>query len=186
MAKVNRFGQATVLTPQQLNELWAELDQPYRLIAQICYYTAARSGEVLSLEAGDIAGNRIIFRSSKTKTKVTCTALMPDQLGQLIKEAKLPTSSYLFPSAGKRGYVTRQALDKQVERAAGMIGVEGVSTRSFRRSQATHLHQANVPLRAIQRITGHSSLASLERYLDIGSAEAFQSQQLVMAELFSA
>jgi site-specific recombinase XerD len=34
------------------------------------------------------------------------------------------------------------------------------------------LHQAGVPLRAIQRITGHKSLSALEQYLDISGKAA--------------
>ncbi|MEM1307929.1 MAG: tyrosine-type recombinase/integrase [Cyanobacteria bacterium P01_H01_bin.153] len=55
-----------------------------------------------------------------------------------------------------------------------------MSLHSFRRSQATHLHQAGVPLRAIQRITGYKSLSALERYLDISAMEAAVQQQAVL------
>lgn len=184
MAKSNRNGQAAVLTPDQLQDLWKELDQPYRLITQIAYFTAARIGEVVSLEACDLKSDRIIYRAAKTKTKETKSATMPDALVKLIKNADLPGNGYIFASSSQKGHITTRAVDKHLRRSAELLGLEGVSLHSFRRSQATHLHQAGVPLRAIQRITGHASLATLERYLDIGSKEAFDNQQIVMARLF--
>lgn len=184
MAKSNRSGQAAILSPDQLRDLWAELDQPYRLVTQLAYFTAARCGEVVSLERQDLRGDEIVYRAAKTKTRTTRTAQVPPQLAQHLAVIPLPNRGYLFPSGSGSGHLTVRAVDKWVRRSAELIGQEGVSTHSFRRSQATHLHLAGVPLRAIQRITGHATLAALERYLDVGSAEAFESQQLVMGELF--
>jgi integrase/recombinase XerD len=184
MAKSNRSGQATVLTPDQLGQIWAKLEQPYRLVTQIAYFTAARVGEVVSLQRSDLRGDRIVFRAANTKTRTTKESIITPQLATAIADAQIPASGYLFPSGGSSGHITTRAVDKHLRRAAGLIGVDGVSLHSFRRSQATHLHQAGIPLRAIQRITGHSSLASLERYLDVGGAEAASSQAIVMGRLF--
>jgi len=180
VTKSNRFGQAAVLSPEQLRQLWAELDQPYRLIGELAYFTAARVGEVVQLQAKDIQGDRIIYRATTTKTRTTKTATIPRQLKEAIAPANLPSAGYLFPSSGTKGHITTRAVDKHLRRAADLLGLDGVSLHSFRRSQATHLHQAGVPLRAIQRITGHKSLSALERYLDISGAEAAASQQAAL------
>lgn len=184
MPKSNRSGQARVLTPEQMECIWSELDQPYRIATQIAYYTAARIGEVLSLTRGDWRDDHLVYRASMTKTKTTRQAAVGRRLGELLRSADLPKDGYLFPSVSASGHLTPRAVDKHMRRAAAMCGVEGASTHSFRRSHATHLHRAGVPLRAIQRITGHKDLASLEKYLDIGSAEAFDMQGKVMDELF--
>jgi integrase/recombinase XerD len=49
---------------------------------------------------------------------------------------------------------------------AGLAGL-GISTHSFRRKALTNLRNARVPLRVIQEISGHRSLASLQRYLEV-------------------
>lgn len=185
MAKSNRSGQAAVLSPQQLNELWVELAPPYRLVTQIAYFTAARVGEVVSLRAGDLRGDRIVYRASQTKTKTTKEAAITKELAAILAGVDLPRSGYLFPSGSASGHITTRAVDKHLRRAAELVGVDGVSLHSFRRSQATHLHLAGVPLRAIQRITGHATLAALERYLDVGGQEAASNQQEVMSRLFA-
>ena len=184
MGKVLRAGQATVLTPDQLLDLWAELDQPYRLITQVCYFTAARCGEVVSLERSDLQSDRIVYRAPKTKMRTTREALVSAQLQAALVEVALPTAGYLFPGGGKTGHLTVRALDKALRRACDLLGFEGVSTHTFRRSMATHLHLRGVSLRAIQRITGHATLAALERYLDISGLEAATQQQAVLNALF--
>ncbi|WP_419546418.1 tyrosine-type recombinase/integrase, partial [Microcystis sp.] len=55
--------------------------------------------------------------------------------------------------------VLRQACDR--------LGLKGISTHSFRRTALTRMHLAGVPLRTIQRISGHSSLAALSVYLEV-------------------
>ncbi len=186
MGKASRAGQAAVLTPDQLLDLWAELDQPYRLITQVCYFTAARCGEVVSLEGSDIQGDRIIYRAPKTKTRTTREAVLSAQLRAALAEVALPPAGYLFPSAAVSGHLTVRAVDKQLRLAAALLGFEGVSTHTFRRSLATHLHLKGVSLRAIQRCTGHATLAALERYLDISGLEAATQQQQVLNALFPA
>lgn len=56
-------------------------------------------------------------------------------------------------------------VDKALRRAFDLLGLEEVSTHTFRRSLATHLYDAGVPLRQIMAITGHAILASLTSYL---------------------
>ncbi len=185
MAKSNRFGKATVMTPDQLGQLWDEMNEPYRLISQIAYFTAARIGEVLQLEARDLRGETLVYRAVTTKMKKTREVEVPVQLRSLLVQADLPKHGYLFPGSGKTGHLTSRAVETAVKDAAALIGVDGVSTHSFRRSMATHLHLAGMPLRAIQRITGHATLAALEQYLDIERKEASQQHQAVLDRLFS-
>lgn len=184
MAKVNRFGKATVLSSKQLQLLWYELDQPQRLVTQIAYFTAARIGEVLQLRREDVGADTIVYRAVNTKTEKTREVEIPSQLRSLLDAAELPAKGYLFPSIAKSGHLTRQGVDQGIKQASALLGIDGVSTHSFRRSMAMHLHLAGVPLRAIQRVTGHATLAALEQYLDIGRREASQQHQTVLNELF--
>lgn len=90
-------GQAKVLTPDQLNDLWAELDQPHRLITQLCYYTGSRVGEIVALKAEDIQGDRIVIHQSKTDRTKTVDIAPPLQVA--LDAVELPKSGYLFPAA---------------------------------------------------------------------------------------
>ena len=74
----------------------------------------------------------------------------------------------MFPGMrGKTEHLTRFMADKILREACKRIGVEGVSTHSFRRTALTQMSGAGVPLRDIQEISGHSDLGTLQRYLEV-------------------
>ena len=60
---------------------------------------------------------------------------------------------------------------KILRAATERVGIVGVSTHSFRRTALTRLHQQGVPLRIIQEISGHKSLATLQKYLEVTEEE---------------
>jgi integrase/recombinase XerD len=49
--------------------------------------------------------------------------------------------------------------------------MEGFSTHSFRRTALTQMSNAGIPLRVIQKLSGHRSLAVLQEYLEVGDAQ---------------
>ena len=192
MPKVSRKGQAEVLNQDQLAQLWGELNFPHSLIAQLAYYTGSRISEVCSLKIEDISAGQVVVRQHKTDR--TKEVVMVPQLKAAIAQAQLPTSGYLFPAAKwtratvkqyriqrqdgsyhfervgerpPRQHISTRAVDKALRKTCDLLGLEGVSTHTFRRSLATHLYDAGVPLRQIMAITGHASLASLTSYLNL-------------------
>lgn len=200
MPKVNRNGQAEVLSPPQLQILWSELSPPHRLITQLAYYTGSRISEVCALTSAALTAGQVVIRQSKTDRTKTVVIVPPLQAA--IQAASLPSVGYLFPAArwtratvkqyriqrqeaGRyyfecvgerppRPHISPRAVDKALRRACQSLGLEGVSTHSFRRSLATHLYDAGVPLRQIMEITGHASLASLTGYLNLDRRDADQ------------
>lgn len=173
MPKVNRNGQAVVLNDEQLTELFAVLEQPHRLLFQICYYTAARVGEVIQLRAEDIVAGRIVYRAHTTKTKTTRDVAIAPPLTAALKATELPKSGYLFPGRFE-GHMTTQAADKGLRQVCDYLGLEGVSTHSFRRSLLTKMHNQGHSLRTLQQITKHADIGNLAKYLDVGQQEADQ------------
>ncbi len=166
MPKVDRNGQAEILTPDQIDELFGMLPLRYGALFGCCYYTLARVGEARQLRAEDLVNGKIVYRCQNTKAKKTRTARVSDKLQGLLDRSELPTSSYLFPGRGDRA-LTRQACDLALRQVCDYVGWRGVSTHSFRRSGATHLHLQGVPLETIRRCGGWSSLVVLQRYLGI-------------------
>lgn len=192
MPKVSRKGQAEVLNQDQLAQLWGELNFPHSLIAQLAYYTGSRISEVCSLKIEDISAGQVVVRQHKTDR--TKEVVIVPQLKAAIAQAQLPSSGYLFPAAKwtratvkqyriqrqdgsyhfervgerpPRQHISTRAVDKALRKTCDLLGLEGVSTHTFRRSLATHLYDAGVPLRQIMAITGHASLASLTSYLNL-------------------
>ena len=51
------------------------------------------------------------------------------------------------------------------------LGLEGVSTHSFRRTALTNMSNAGIGLRIIQEISGHRDLSQLQNYLEVAEAQ---------------
>lgn len=164
--KNNRCGQAGIFTPAQFNELLKESPPKYRLLWAICYYTSCRISEALQLERSDIIGDRIIFRAKTTKDKKTRDIKISSKLAAIVSEVGLPAQGYLFPGEGG-DHLTRQAADQTLRKLCDYLGFRGFSTHSFRRTSITNLHDTGVPLKHIQKRSGHATLANVARYVEV-------------------
>ena len=108
-----RKGQARVMTPEQMEMLWEDMKQPHRIITQLCYYTASRVNEIVSLKGEDIQGDRIVVRLSKLKQDKTKTVTIAQSLRPLLDEAAFPSSGYCFPAASwVRATVKQYRIDR--------------------------------------------------------------------------
>ncbi|AFY75492.1 site-specific recombinase XerD (plasmid) [Synechococcus sp. PCC 7502] len=167
--KVERNGQAEILTQEQLQEFFNYLSPKYRAIFAICLFSGCRISEALSLKTEDISNGVIVFRKSVTKGKLKTREIdINPKLQNYLEAADLPKNGYIFPS--KRDAekpMSSQAADEMLRKYCDYLGFEGVSTHSFRRTALTMMSASGIPLRTIQEISGHASLATLQRYLEV-------------------
>lgn len=64
--------------------------------------------------------------------------------------------------------ITERAVQKQLALVCGYLGIEGVSTHSFRKWYATEIYRANgFDIALVQRLLQHSSAAVTQRYIGI-------------------
>ncbi|NJL56162.1 site-specific integrase [bacterium] len=175
--KVSGHGQAKVLSVWEIDRLFNEgfSEERDRALFGICLYTGCRISEAVVLKLSDIGDGLITFRKANTKGK-TGTRQVPIAAGlrSYLDGYQSLSSVFLFPGAvggivTKNRPLTRFAADKCLRTAAKRVGLVGVSTHSFRRTALTMMHQRGIPLRHIQAISGHQSLAALQRYLDLPS-----------------
>ena len=75
--------------------------------------------------------------------------------------------------------LSRSMADKILRTACQRIGVEGVSTHSFRRTALTQMHNAGISLRHIQEISGHNDLETLQRYLEVSPEQRKQAVSVI-------
>lgn len=176
--KIHRNGKAASLSPDEFQALLEEAPSPrYRALWSVQRWTAARISEALALTWADVAGDRVTYRRANTKTKTT--RQVPQ--GQTLKaelaayrkawaeeHGHLPApGEALFPAAGSTtSPMTRQAADLALRATCKRVGLEGVSTHSFRRTAAQEAVGRGLPLHVVQALTGHKSLGSLGEYLD--------------------
>jgi integrase/recombinase XerD len=169
--KQNRHDQAEIWTTEQFEQVMGELSPKMRSLFSICYYTGCRVSEARQLRAEDVVGNTLVLRKATTKTKRTRSVPIHPKLKAVLEEADLPNQGYLFPGRGGEVPITRQACDLALRKACDRLGLRGYSTHSNRRTWATRLDKAGVRLKAIQDLGGWSSMAALQRYLDVSEEE---------------
>ena len=77
-------------------------------------------------------------------------------------------SDYIFPGNNDFNvHMTRQNVDFALRQACKQLGLQGVSTHSFRRSALTLASSKGIPLRDLQEISGHQNLSNLQKYIDV-------------------
>ena len=175
--KVDRHGQAKILTVEEidlvLNEgLTSDRD---RAIFAICLYTACRINECVTLRTTDvyyrqgIVRPEIIFRKGNTKGKLAtrCIPVIEDLRRMLLNYYPSPRTWFFFPGATKTGHLRPDSASRILRTACNKVGIQGVSTHSFRRTALTLMSNEGIPLRIIQEVSGHRSLSELQKYLEV-------------------
>ena len=167
--KVDRNGQAAILTEGQLKELFDYASPKYRAVVGICLFTGCRISEALALRGEDMVNGSILFRKENTKgkNKAREVAINPT-LQKYLDGADLPNIGYLFPSrSDSHQPMGSQSADEMLNKYCDMLGIKGASTHSFRRTALTMMSNAGVPLSVIQSISGHASLDAMQRYMGV-------------------
>ncbi|MEL7510129.1 MAG: site-specific integrase [Cyanobacteria bacterium J06554_1] len=169
MPKVNREGKALVFSLEQLESVFTLLRYPHNAIANICYWTASRAGEIVALPTKAVTAEAVLIK--QTKTKVTKEIDIYPKLAAAL-ELVNPGQVYCFPGRKPDTHLTLRAFQKELDSACESLDIRGASSHSFRRSMATHLYLAQVDLESIRQTTGHKSLTSLTEYIDISRLQA--------------
>lgn len=181
--KINRFGRAEILNPDQISLLfnYGFVKLRDKALFGVCLYAACRINEACTLFTKDVIGLRgvrakLVIRCFNTKGKQDTREIMvhPTLKDYLEKYSTAATDSvqkrrreYLFPGRHGLGHIHKASADRILREACERLGIEGVSTHSFRRTALTRMSDAGIPLRHIQSISGHRTLAALERYLEV-------------------
>jgi integrase/recombinase XerD len=180
LMKINRFGKAEILTPQEITLLFSEgfVKPRDRAIFGVCLYAAARINESCTLQRGDVIGTRgirpkLIIRAYNTKGgQDTREIQVHPKLKEFLESYSIELKGrnpHLFPGRHGLGHIHKASADRILREALRRVDLDerGISTHSFRRTALTWMSDASVPLRHIQSISGHRSLAALERYLGV-------------------
>ncbi len=115
----------------------------------------------------------IIIRKGNTKGKLATRTIPVIEDLRIKLEAYTPRtdSIYLFPGnelhQRANTHLHRDSAIWLLNQACKRVGIEGVSTHSFRRTALTQMSNAGIPLRIIQEISGHRTLDELYKYLEV-------------------
>ena len=178
--KVNGHGQAKILTDNELNALFAhgQLSPRDKALFGVSLFAGARINEACTVIKADCLESKgfrshLILRKSNTKGKAKTREIPfhPDLMLLIedhLRAYKAPNvNPYLFPGRGGVFHLSPITASQVLKGACRRVKLIGVSTHSFRRTCLTRMHNAGIPLRHIQAISGHESLAALQKYLEV-------------------
>ena len=180
--KINRFGQSEIFKPEEISLLFRDgfVNVRDRVLFGVCLYGAARINESCTLLKGDLVSPRgvrgkLIIRAHNTKggqdtREIQIHPTLREYLEEYIPQIKARGKNpHLFPGRHGLGHIHKASADKLLRFALRRVDLDemGFSSHSFRRTALTTMSNSGVPLRHIQSISGHRSLAALERYLGV-------------------
>jgi integrase/recombinase XerD len=180
--KTNRFGQAAVLSTDQLDRLIAALPaQHHKVLAEVCRRTGCRISEGRQLTWSCVTSGGVTFPKTITKGKlasrtVPATAKLQEILAAwrcewaALNGRDPQPGDFVFQGRFSGACLSSRAFMDALESAAVEVGLEGVSTHTFRRSALSSASEAGVPLAALRALSGHQSLQTLQRYLEISQS----------------
>ncbi len=133
--KVNRYGRAEILTPQQISLLFTEgfVNPRDRSLFGVCLYAAARINEACTLFFADairVKGVRekLVIRSFNTKNKQETREIdIHPKLREYLEQVqhKQPSLSkynpYLFPGRHGRSHIHKASADRLLQDACGIL-----------------------------------------------------------------
>lgn len=185
-------GRIIYLTVDQAARLLKEAEgdqsrQVYPFI-RIGLDTSMRMTEVLSIRLDNINVQRKVIYIPIAKggaREQPITSDLADYLVGYIASLQ-PGDKWLFPSpAAKAGHsVTITKPFKRCVLAAG-LDIKQIVRHTLRHTAITHLVQANVDLPTVKRISGHKTLAMVERYSH-QNGEHIQSAMTKLSERYNA
>ena len=175
--KIDRHGRAKILTQSEIQLLFSQGLVTYRdrALFGICLYTACRINEACTIRTVDVydTGGRVrtelTIRKGNTKGKLATRGIpvLEDLRRRLVTYQPPDPHGYLFPGRHGRGHLLADSASWLLRGACKRVGIEGVSTHSFRRTALTQMSDAGIPLRIIQEVSGHRTLDELQKYLEV-------------------
>lgn len=132
--------------------------------------TAARGNPQMLLIRGKGGKERMVPLSPPARDALKAWLSRRDEAEDAarIEKGTMP-SAFLFPSRGKKGYLTRHRFYSLIKELAVEAGVSPakVTPHTLRHAFATHLLARGADLRAIQSLLGHADVATTEIYTHV-------------------
>lgn len=170
-------GQDAILKDKNIQHIFQVIPNPRnKLLFALGKYTGLRVGEIVRLETDQVltengtVRNKLTVKRLKKRETVYCTIPIHPKLRTYIREYALSSTlgTFLFPSQrSDSGHIERVQADYIVRNAFDALRLCRTSTHSMRRTFLTTLSRMGVPLRTVQRLSGHSPLSQLQAYLAV-------------------
>lgn len=158
-----------------------------RALVEFLYSTGCRVSECTSLRVKDIdfdADELIVFGKGHKERVCYLNHIARDSLLKYIRHRKAGPEDPLFSRSDLTAHMTPRAVELILKDIGADAGVENVHPHRFRRTFATDLWKAGVPVETIRILMGHSNIATTLKYIDIdpcGVKQAYAAAQAVIS-----
>ncbi len=152
-------------------------------IVECLYSTAVRASELLSLNRSDISFTRndIIVLGKGNKERITYLNAKSHIHLQNYLEMRTDDNPALFVSSrAPHNRLTRRGLEDLINRIASAAKVEKVHPHRFRRTSATDLLNAGMPIEQVQELLGHKSIETTRIYCTVSQESVRHSHNKYM------
>jgi site-specific recombinase XerD len=170
----------TVITIDEVRLLLRVIQKPSMLCFFITvYHLGLRLQEALHLEVSDIDSKRMLVHIHRGKGAKDRLVPLPESTLLALREyyATHRNPTLIFPAEG-RDHKQAKTAKKPMSQSSVQLVIKavleqlkwdqrGISTHTLRHCYATHLLEAGVNLRLIQKYLGHASLTSTMVYLHV-------------------
>lgn len=174
-----------VLTQAEIAALLQACGEDSRMVCllELLYGAGLRVSELVSLKLGQLPRlkngawqSREIIVRGKGKRERLCPLGTPalDAIGIWLTDRDSETygtgsQTFLFPSRGKDGHLTRRRLGQLLNSLARKTGIDAarVHPHALRHAYATHLLQGGADLRSVQTLLGHADISTTQIYTHV-------------------
>lgn len=177
-----------VLTQEEVTRILAKVTTFHNYVYFSTVYSCGlRLSEALALTVNDIDADAMLIHVRHGKGATDRTVPLPHHTLSLLRRYRLTHKhpSMIFPAVDHMNRASVQGAFQRARKAAGVTSPH-VSVHTLRHSYATHLLEAGLNIRFIQRALGHRSLETTVKYLHLtrkGQEDAYRIINTVMQEV---
>lgn len=167
------------LTPEQLRQLVAELEEPYKSMVLIAVLTGLRRGELFALRWGVVDFERKAirvresvyeghFNTPKTRSSIRNLAMGEalEALFLALRPTNAAANALVFANKKGTPLQPENILKRIIHPACERLSLPKVGWHTLRHTSATLLHE-HEPLRVAQSILGHSDMQTTLGYTHV-------------------
>lgn len=203
-------GQERFLSDAEAARILYYLDNRWRVLTELLLGTGLRLGEATGLHAARVDLDNLRISTIETydavggamsgypKSKRRRTVPLTPELGELLQawlDREPPLDDCGKPHRGGRcpgGLLLRgdkgSAIDghnfynRQWKRACGLAGLDGVRIHDLRHTYASQLVQRGISLEVVQKLLGHESFATTQRYAHLSPEDGWDGVRAALSE----
>ncbi|MBN1275204.1 tyrosine-type recombinase/integrase [Candidatus Woesearchaeota archaeon] len=154
-----------VLSKEQIKKIIDSTENlKHRLVIKLLYSSGLRLQELINLKRAHVDFDRGLINVVQGKGKKDRVTLLSNELRlDLLKYYSLTTFQTPYVFEGRKGKYSKKSVQKVLEKAGKAIDAE-LTPHMLRHSFATHLLEAGVDIRFIQKLLGHADVKTTEVY----------------------